>query len=371
VTSPARTRRRVAARLCTAVALPLLLGLPACSIPEGPLLPASEQPTPTASVDAATPAPTGPSEITLAFAGDVHFTDRTLKLLKSPATAFGPVAKVLSSADLAMVNLETAITNRGKAEPKQFHFRAPESAWLALGAAGVDVVTSANNHALDYGQVGLADTLNSAAEAGMPLIGAGKDVKAAYAPWITEVKGVRIAFLAMSQVSELASSWAASDNKPGIAMAFDLERSVAAVKSARNKADVVVVYVHWGTEGQECPNGQQRSFAAAIAKAGASVIVGTHAHLLEGDGWIGDTYVQYGMGNFVWWLDEAFSNDTGVIRVTLHGDQIFKTELVPAVISAKTGQPIPVSGKEAARVQKKFTALHTCTGLADAPAGRP
>jgi poly-gamma-glutamate synthesis protein (capsule biosynthesis protein) len=345
-----------------------------CSVPEGPLLPASAQPTPTptASVDAAaTPQPTGPSEITLAFAGDVHFSDRTLKLLKSPANAFGPVSKVLSSADIAMVNLETAITTRGKEEPKQFHFRAPDSAWLALGAAGVDVVTSANNHALDYGQVGLADTLNSAAEAGMPLVGAGKNVKDAYAPWITDVKGVRIAFLAMSQVSELASSWAAGDNKPGIAMAFNLERSVAAVKAARNKADVVVVYVHWGTEGQECPNGQQRSFAAAIAKAGASIIVGTHAHLLEGDGWIGDTYVQYGMGNFVWWLDDAFSNDTGVIKVTLRGDQIAKTELVPAVISTKSGQPIPVSGKEASRIQKKFAALHKCTGLADAPSDRP
>jgi poly-gamma-glutamate synthesis protein (capsule biosynthesis protein) len=146
---------------------------------------------------------------------------------------------------------------------------------------------------------------------------------------------------------------------------------VAAVKAARNKADVVVVYVHWGTEGVQCPNGQQRSFAAAIAKAGASIIVGTHAHLLEGDGWVGDTYVQYGMGNFVWWLDEAFSNDTGVVRVTLRGDQIAKTELVPAVISKKTGQPIPVSGKDASRIQKKYATLHTCTGLADAPADRP
>jgi poly-gamma-glutamate synthesis protein (capsule biosynthesis protein) len=369
VTSHALTRRRVLAPARAVLAFTLLASLAACSELDGPLLPASAYPS--SAGPSPRPAPQGPQEITLAFAGDVHFAERTLKLLRKPITAFGPIADVLSEADLTMVNLESAVTTRGKEEPKQFHFRAPDTAYLALGAAGVDVVSVANNHALDYGRVGLSDTLNAAAAVGMPLVGAGKNIDAAYAPWITEVKGTRIAFLAMNQVSELAESWAPTDKRSGIAMAFDLERSVAAVKAARAKADVVVVYVHWGTEGVECPNGQQRSFAGAIAKAGASIIVGTHAHLLEGDGWIGETYVQYGMGNFVWWLDDAFSNDTGVIRVTLLGSKITKTELVPAVISTKTGQPIPVTGKEAQRISKKYADLHKCTGLADKPAAQP
>ncbi len=92
-----------------------------------------------------------------------------------------------------MVNLETAVTTRGTPEPKQFHFRAPPASFAAVKAAGLDVVSLANNHTLDYGQVGLADTLAAAANSGVPIVGAGVNADAAYAPWITTVKGVRIA----------------------------------------------------------------------------------------------------------------------------------------------------------------------------------
>src|SRR5258705_1115947 len=102
------------------------------------------------SVGISTPAP---PPITLAFGGDVHFAERTLALLDSPSTAFGPISSVLSAADIAMVNLETAVTTGGTPEPKEYHFRAPPSAFAAVKAAGVDLVTLANNHSLDYGQV--------------------------------------------------------------------------------------------------------------------------------------------------------------------------------------------------------------------------
>lgn len=351
--------------LAAALLLPLL---PGCSSPAAPSLPrAVAFPTPAVPTGAVVPSPTAPPEITLAFAGDVHFMERTLTLLDHPATAFGPVATVLSGADVAMVNLESAITQRGTPEPKEFHFRAPSTAYQALAAAGVDVVSIGNNHALDYGRVGLLDTLDSAKVAGMPAIGAGRSTKEAYAPWVTEVKGVKIAYLAMSQIGELANSWAPAANRPGIAMAFNENRAVTAIKAAKKLADVVVVYVHWGTEGVECPNDQQRDFAALLAKAGATMIVGTHSHLLQGGGWLGQTFVQYGLGNFLWWRDDAWSNDTGVLRVTLHGAKIVKSELVPAVISRKTGRPVPVTGGDGTRVGQKYQALRRCTGLSAKP----
>jgi poly-gamma-glutamate synthesis protein (capsule biosynthesis protein) len=134
----------------------------------------------------------------------VHFTERTLKLLDDPATAFGPIATVFEAADVAMVNLESAVTERGTPEPKTFHFRAPATAYDALRGAGIDLASVANNHGLDYGQVGLADTLDHAAEKQFPIVGAGRNADQAYAAWIEEVKGVRIAFLGMSQIGELA-----------------------------------------------------------------------------------------------------------------------------------------------------------------------
>ncbi|GAA1753303.1 CapA family protein [Luedemannella helvata] len=357
---PPSTRRRTTALLIAAL---MAAPMAACDNQSDPPA-AAPTAAATRSSPTATPSPTGPAEFTLAFAGDIHFVERTRGLLKNPATALGPIGDVLADADVTMVNLETAITERGTPEPKRFHFRAPDSAYPALAAAGVDVVSLANNHALDYGRVGLTDTLESAEEAGMPTVGAGRTAADAYAPWIAEVKGVKVAFLGLSQIAELADRWAPAANRSGVAMAFDEKRSVAAVKAARKKADIVVVYLHWGYEGVECPNSQQKSFAGVLSRAGADLIVGVHSHLLQGGGWLNkNTYVQYGLGNFVWWRDDAWSNDTGVLKVTFRGTSIKKAELIPAVISRKTGQPIPVKGAEAKRVTKKYDGLRRCTGL--------
>lgn len=300
----------------------------------------------------------------------MHFAERTLDLLADPATAFGPVASIFRAADLAMVNLETAVTDRGTPEPKQFHFRAPAAAFDAVKAAGIDVVSLANNHTLDYGQIGLADTLVAARSAQVPVVGAGVDAGAAYAPWVTHANGVRIAVLGFTQITELASTWAATDSRPGLAMAISdeqISRAADAVRRARAVADVVVVYMHWGQEYNECPIALQRTAATALAEAGATVIVGTHAHVLQGGGWLGRTYVAYGLSNFVWWYNDAASNDTGVLRVTVDGSGITGVEFVPAYIDRTTGQPVPSSGEEAARIQAKYEALRGCTGLSATP----
>jgi poly-gamma-glutamate synthesis protein (capsule biosynthesis protein) len=307
----------------------------------------------------------GSGALTLAFAGDVHFTGRTAPLLTNPAAAFGPIKPVLEAADLTMLNLETAITDRGTPEPKQYHFRAPITAFSALGAAGVDVVTMANNHVLDYGQIGLDDTLDNGHRAGFPFVGIGKDAAEAYAPLYRTVKGVKIAFLAFSQVHELEYTWAARDNRAGVAMALDLARATGAVAAARKAADLVIVFNHWGQEGNSCPTSEQKTFAAKLAAAGADLIIGSHAHTLQGDGWIGSTYVAYGLANFLWYGD-SFSSETGVLRLTVEGRKVVKNEFVPAVVSA-TGQPVPLKGDAAAKVIQRYAGLRQCAGLAARP----
>lgn len=142
-----------------------------------------------------------------------------------------------------------------------------------------------------------------------------------------------------------------------------MPRAVAAVKAARERADLVVVFNHWGTERDSCPNANQKSFAAALADAGADMIIGAHAHVLQGDGWLGRTYVAYGLGNFVWYVGSA---DTGVLKVRVRGRSVIGADLVPAVVSG-TGQPKPVTGSAAAAATRRFTDLRRCTGLAPAP----
>jgi poly-gamma-glutamate synthesis protein (capsule biosynthesis protein) len=305
--------------------------------------------------------PAEPEEITLAFAGDVNFMGRTLKLLSNPQTAFGPISSVLEQADLTVVNLETAVTDRGSPQPKRFHFRAPVTAYAALRAAGIDAVSIANNHALDYGQVGLLDTLDSAKAANMPVFGAGRNATEAYAPWITEVRGVKVALLGMSQVHELSGAWKATDTRPGIAMAFDSARAVAAVQAARQQADLVIVYMHWGIEGNSCPSSEMKTFAARMAGAGADIVLGTHAHTLLADGWQGSTYVHFGLGNFLWYVP-SWSTDTGVLRLTVDGRNVISREFLPATVSS-TGQPIPISGAAADKLHQKVAGVQRCTGL--------
>ncbi len=92
------------------------------------------------------------------------------------------------------------------------------------------------------------------------------------------------------------------------------------MRDAARSSDVVVVYLHWGTEGRSCPDARQPALARLLAEAGADVVVGSHAHVLLGSGWLGDTYVDYGLGNFLWYHDHH--PETGVLRLTVRDGEV-------------------------------------------------
>jgi poly-gamma-glutamate synthesis protein (capsule biosynthesis protein) len=303
--------------------------------------------------------------VTLAFAGDVNFAGRTARLLSDPAAAFGPITSVLKSADFAALNLETAVTSRGAKQQKNYHFRTTPLAFTALRDAGIDLVTMANNHVLDYGPVGLADTLAAAKAARLPYVGIGTSAAAAWAPYVTAIKGMTIAIIGVSQVAELASSWAAPGTRPGEANAIDLSRTLAAVRAAKRHAKIVIVFMHWGTEGEACPDPAQLSLAHELAAAGASIIVGAHAHMLQGSGWLGHTFVAYGLGNFLWW-EHSYSTATGVLELTLHPRAPLAARFIPATVSA-TGQPIADRGVMARQAAAQYASLRACAELTRQP----
>jgi poly-gamma-glutamate capsule biosynthesis protein CapA/YwtB (metallophosphatase superfamily) len=305
------------------------------------------------------------ASVTLAFAGDVNFAGRTARLLGDPATAFGPIASVLRSADFTALNLETAVTGRGTPQPKNYHFRTTPLAFTALRDAGVDMVTMANNHVLDYGPAGLADTLAAAKAARFPYVGIGTNAAAAWAPYVTTIKGMTIAIVGVSQVAELASSWVATSTRPGEANAIDLSQTLAAVRAARRLARTVIVFMHWGTEGDACPDPAQLSLAPELAAAGASIIIGAHSHMLQGSGWLGHTFVAYGMGNFLWW-ERSWSTSTGVLELTLHPNGPLTARFIPAVVSG-TGQPVVDGGAAARRAAAYYASLRACAGLTPQP----
>ncbi|MEW9554759.1 CapA family protein [Nonomuraea sp. NPDC050783] len=306
---------------------------------------------------------------TISFGGDVHFEGGLRSRLADPRTALGPIASVLRRSDLTMVNLETAITTGGTPAPgKQFTFRAPASAFTALKAAGVDVVSMANNHGMDYMESGLADSLAAIRRSRFPVVGIGKDAAEAYKPFRRTVNGNRVAIIGATQVldAEFIQSWTATADKGGLASAKDEASLLRAVRQARRNSDTVIVHLHWGTEMQKCPNQAQLSLAPKLVKAGADVIVGGHAHILLGSGYLDNAYVNYGMGNFVFYnSNPATTGRTGVLTLTINGRKVMKDSWTPATIQG--GVPVPMTGAARTRAVADWKALRSCAGLSARP----
>jgi len=302
--------------------------------------------------------------VTITFGGDVHFEGASAQAL---SRGLGPMTDILSRADLAMVNLETAVTTTGSPASKQFTFRAPSSAFSTLKASGVDVATMANNHGMDYGLAGLRDSLAASARAAFPVVGIGLDSERAFAAYRTQIKGQRIAVLGATQVldSHLATAWTAGPGRPGLASAKDERRLLQAVRQARSDSDTVVVFLHWGQERKTCPLQRQRDLAQRLVDAGADVIVGSHAHVLLGGGYLSGAYVSYGLGNFVFYANGGPGTQSGALTVTTRGRAVTDAVWTPAKISA--GLPAPLRGVAEGKATAQWQQLRGCTALTASP----
>ncbi len=328
------------------------------------------------------PAKTGPLDpdwdgdgqsVSISFGGDVHFpagTNLGDRLAADPATALGPtVPALLSGTDLSMVNLESALTDGTCPDPqdKQYVFDAPSSAINALQAAHVSLITEANNHGEDCGPAGLQMALAARQQSGYTILGIGQNSAAAFTPYRVTVRGQRITIIAATQVidSDLQTAWTATPTQPGLASAYDVTDLVAAVEAARKDSDTVIVYLHWGTELDACPNPLQEPLAQVLVKAGADIIVGTHAHVLLGAGYLGTAYVDYGLGNFAFYDNSPPENQSGSLVVTATGRRIDDVTWRPAVI--EDDLPQPLTGSAGATAIAAWQQDRDCTDAAATP----
>jgi poly-gamma-glutamate capsule biosynthesis protein CapA/YwtB (metallophosphatase superfamily) len=312
-------------------------------------------------------------EVTFAFGGDVHFpagTNLGDRLAADPSDALGPtVPALLSGVDLSMVNLESALTDGTcpDPQPKEYDFYAPQSAISAFQGAGVTLITEANNHGEDCGQPGLQTALAARAETGYTILGIGQNAAQAFAPYTTTIHGQHIAIIAATQVidSDLQTAWTATATQAGLASAYDVNDLVAAVEAARKTADTVIVYLHWGTELDACPNPLQEPLAQALVQAGADIIVGTHAHVLLGGGYLGSAYVDYGLGNFAFYDNSPPENASGSLVISVTGRHIDQVTWRPAVIVDDLPQPL--SGDAATAALAAWNQARSCTNVAVTP----
>ena len=309
--------------------------------------------------------------VTLGFGGDVHFAGAVgTSLAKDPATALGTtIPQLFAGSQLRMVNLETAVTNGTcpQPQPKQYIFDAPASAITALKNATISVTTEANDHGLDCGAQGLSQNLAISSQTGFPILGIGASSAQAFAPYRVTINGQRIVVITATQViaDNLVSTWTATSTHPGVASAIDPTQLVREVQQVRRTADTVIVYVHWGTETQTCPNPQQPPLAQQLVKAGADVVVGTDAHVLLGGGYLGSAYVDYGLGNFAFYDDTAPETSSGSLILTVVGRHVTAAVFRPATILA--GLPQPLTGPPATAAVQSWNAARSCTDLSATP----
>ena len=290
------------------------------------------------------------------FARDVV----TLMEERGAGYPFERVAPLFDGVDLLVGNLEGTFTDRGRPLDKVYTFRAPPALAAGLGGAGFGAVSLANNHALDFGAEGLAGTRAALGAAGVAHFGAGAGEAEASRALVLEAGGLRVALLGFSAV---ASSVFAGEARPGVARA-EAGAVAAAVAEAAADADFVVAYFHFGREYDARPTARQRDLARAAADAGAALVAGAHAHVLQPIERRGGSLILYGLGNFVFDLDAddlatlgegPFA--TAVAVVELRDGEAPRAAFRPAYIDPAENRPRPATEAEAARVLEALRPL--------------
>ena len=279
---------------------------------------------------------------------------------RGPQAPWTGAGSYFDQADLVIANLECAISARGEPWPsKVIHLRAPVAAADALVAGGIDMVSVANNHALDFGQEGFADTLRLLDERQIAYFGGGADYAAAHTPRIADKNGLRIAFLSYvlpfsSKTTFSTREWAAGPHTPGLAIAVadDIGRDVA---SAKLDANLVVVVLHSGTEYRSRPIKAQRELAQAAIDAGATLVIESGPHVLQGYHQVDGTLIAYSLGNFVFARFDGAPNDTAILDVTLTASGVSSFNWIPMVIEG--GIPRPAVGSEIDRIMSRLPAI--------------
>ena len=298
--------------------------------------------------------------VTIDAVGDVMLGGAVADIVDAggPDAPFSSIMPVLRKADAVVGNLECALSTGGTPTAaksrrairshKEWLLRGSPTAAKGLRDAGFAAVSVANNHTMDYGPSALRDTLVTLASNGVGSAGAGSDSDEAWRPAYFARGGTRFALIAVSDV--LPRGFSAGANHAGVAPgrslvtgdvdAPSIARLRAVIQRARSGADVVIVYEHWGEEMVKTPTAEQRSAAHAAIDAGATIVLGSHPHVLGPIEAYRGGLIAYSLGNFVFDAYPGPTAATEVLELTFDGARLAGWDTVPATIVG--GVPMPV-----------------------------
>ncbi|MCS7023966.1 MAG: CapA family protein [Bryobacteraceae bacterium] len=255
---------------------------------------------------------TDPPVNRLLFGGDVMLSRtvyRTAQQRQDPAYPFRKIAGAFSAADLAFVNLESPFAATGPYFDLRMVFRAHPSMLEGLKLAGIDVVSTANNHARDAGSQGVEFTLELLERNGIQAVGTARTPEEAYGGVVVERKGIRFGFLAYTEDQRNGNH---ADTDPRIAM-LDETALRTGIESLRRRCDVVIVSMHAGWEYSKKPNRLQTRMARLAVDSGASIVVGHHPHVPQPVEPYKKGVIFYSLGNLVFDQEHLKADEQGVI----------------------------------------------------------
>jgi len=273
--------------------------------------------------------------IVLAFAGDVNLDENSKPVARYDKENKGilgvfsqDLVDEMNNADIFMLNNEFAYSTRGaRIKEKSFTFRAHPKRVEILKEMGADIVSLANNHALDYGVDALLDTFTTLEEAGIDYVGAGRNMERAKAPVYYTIGDKTIGFVAASRVI-YAMDWYATDDRPGMIGTYDPALFVTSIKEAKENSDYVVAFVHWGIEREHKPVEYQKVLAKTYIDAGADFVIGCHPHVMQGIEFYKGKPIAYSLGNY--WFNSS-KRESGLLKIYINPDGTFDVQLLPVM----------------------------------------
>lgn len=294
--------------------------------------------------------------VSLLAVGDLSFSrgvEQTIIKNDNLEYPFSELGNFLSRADITFGNLETPLTSGRVIQSGEMVFRSDPKMAGVLNNQGFDIVSLANNHTPNFGAKGLRDTFNYLDEAGVAYVGAGEDGPRAYAPVYLERQGIKFAFIAHNDSDVVPAYYRADEKGPGTAL-IDEDELAAAISTAKEQVDLVIVSLHSGTEYVPGPNSRQTKFAHAAIDFGADLVIGHHPHVVQTIEEYQGKYIFYSLGNFV--FDQSWSQETAdslAVKFHFNKDGLVSFFTYPLRMY-ELAQPAPAAPEDAKRILERL-----------------
>ncbi|MEQ8224322.1 MAG: CapA family protein [Candidatus Eremiobacterota bacterium] len=305
----------------------------------------------------------------MTFVGDILLDTN---YLPDEGYPFKYVEKILLESDITVGNLECPVSRRGYPNPvknpasvasgHEYIFRASPKMADSLSNAGFDVMSLANNHTMDYGPEALLDTVDFLHSFNTGAIGAGRNIYDARSPYYIQIHDTLVAFLAYSEI--VPYSYGAGQGSPGISVAsLDYNRDYFCedIKKAKENADIVVIYFHWGKERIFQADKIQRAFARKAVDMGADMVIGTHPHVIQGMERYKNGLIAYSLGNFVFNPSGESSKETIILKCIFEKEKLSHINLIPVYI--QRGKPVIATGERKNKIMERIRNLSAELGF--------